>query len=722
MAELVDAVSHGLGVLSTLKARDATDAEWAPDADVHRRPSSCARFGREGHALMNLVLFYADCTTDFLQMFGLLSNASTATYGYAVLAVIVALPVVLSVYDVFKEDGLGFKGVVLNATYTRMLYMYMYGHLRGDSEAAARATGDIKVVESIIESIPQLMISATLILANHLDPTAVPLDVTLAYVSAGMSVASITQASAAKLMKMLGLSAWDNRAAALGAALYFAGDAVSRAAAVAMIAELAGGAALALCAAGMVIIGLLLEADCFLWVRYEGRIGLPRIIRPVAADGDIFEDNDFIEWSQIFSQLLLSLFSALPLSTGAAARHRLFVVSTAAVGAMAAWVVARGGAGSTAVYAVCFAALGLKTLAYLCSTGRATATAAAVTGSGFGVFALSSAAGTGKGSLTAAEWRDALVAKHADASKVNIGASGAHLEGFFLALPRLTHITELEVSMNKIGDEGAASLASALGTLVNLKILRLDSNGIGPAGAASLSPALGKLVNLETLDLKNNKIGPEGAGSMAAALGQLVKLETLFLDDTDIGPEGAASLSPFVGQLVNLKILNLKGNRIGPDGASDVADILSQLLNLERFYLGDNKIGAQGAASISPYLGRLVKLKELRLSSNDLGPEGAASLAPAIAELVNLNELGLYKNDFGPEGVAVLAPALGQLVGLKTLGLGGNKIGPEGAVALSAVLGNLANLAKLLLGHNDFDDAAEHSIKAAAPDGCDVTF
>jgi Leucine-rich repeat (LRR) protein len=203
--------------------------------------------------------------------------------------------------------------------------------------------------------------------------------------------------------------------------------------------------------------------------------------------------------------------------------------------------------------------------------------------------------------------------------------------------------------------EPVEDLAERLVPLTQLNSLYLQGNKIGAEGAASLAA----LTQLTSLDLGNNKIGAEGAASLAA----LTQLTSLKLGGNEIGTEGAASLAA----LTQLTSLNLWGNEIGHEGAASLA-ALTQLTSLN---LGRNEIGAEGAASLAA----LTQLTSLNLWGNEIGQEGAASLA-ALTQLTSLN---LGGNEIGAEGAASLA-ALTQLT---SLDLGNNKIGAEGAAALA---------------------------------------
>ena len=88
-----------------------------------------------------------------------------------------------------RAGKMGWKGVLLNLTNTRMLYTLVVG--AGGSAAAAQAGGNIKLFEAVFESMPQLYIQSIVLLGGVLKE-----DNTVVYVSLALSVASTAQASA----------------------------------------------------------------------------------------------------------------------------------------------------------------------------------------------------------------------------------------------------------------------------------------------------------------------------------------------------------------------------------------------------------------------------------------------------------------------------------------------------------------------------------------------
>lgn len=258
---------------------------------------------------------------------------------------------------------------------------------------------------------------------------------------------------------MLGRKATENKLVAVAAFVYFGADAVSRAAAVALVVETSGGITLVKWAAGMFGAQFVLDiVSCFL--PEDGIITL---------DGD---KEGLDGWAELISRSVLSTLSALPLTVAPAARHRLFLISTSFVGAMAGST----GEPSDLAAITCFAALGTKAVTYLAVVGRCAPTGSAILGSGFGVFSLSSAAGAGEGAFSADDWQNkfsVMFAKNPssmDLSKIK----GSKLEGLKLYLASLTTGKSATEVINEThpGNACAKVIAKILETNKSLKKLK----------------------------------------------------------------------------------------------------------------------------------------------------------------------------------------------------------------------------------------------------------
>lgn len=79
-------------------------------------------------------------------------------------------------------------------------------------------------------------------------------------------------------------------------------------------------------------------------------------------------------------------------------------------------------------------------------------------------------------------------------------------------------IEKLNLSDNKLGNEGVVYLSEALSVNNILKEIILKANDIGNEGAVALAEALQHNSSLTKLDLQGNRIKPQGAVSLSAIL------------------------------------------------------------------------------------------------------------------------------------------------------------------------------------------------------------
>lgn len=97
-------------------------------------------------------------------------------------------------------------------------------------------------------------------------------------------------------------------------------------------------------------------------------------------------------------------------------------------------------------------------------------------------------------------------------------------QSYHLLLSEDSTLTHLSLRNNRMGDEGARLIGSALSTTrsanKNLLSLNLSFNSIGDAGAAHIAQGLRLNRALLALSLSNNQIGDTGAAHLATVLGE----------------------------------------------------------------------------------------------------------------------------------------------------------------------------------------------------------
>ncbi|CAM9535500.1 unnamed protein product [Chrysoparadoxa australica] len=189
-----------------------------------------------------------------------------------------------------------------------------------------------------------------------------------------------------------------------------------------------------------------------------------------------------------------------------------------------------------------------------------------------------------------------------------VGDAGAR--SLATALRKNCSLQELDLTHCSLGDEAAMHLADALQTNTNLRVLRLGYNKITAEGAAALASLIegkGKgRCHLTHLELSNNRLGDDGARAIAFGLkGQRVKasgsegdasesrgqlLDSLGLANNGIGCAGAAAIASVLGtKKCHLKHLNLSGNKItlssvGADAGKITKTAAGALSSLGKIY------------------------------------------------------------------------------------------------------------------------------------------
>lgn len=221
-------------------------------------------------------------------------------------------------------------------------------------------------------------------------------------------------------------------------------------------------------------------------------------------------------------------------------------------------------------------------------------------------------------------------------------------------------LKRLDLSMNKLKDVGAATLA-ARPWLGGIEELSLAYNWIGVAGIAALAHAPW-LTTVETLDLSGN-FGEDAGCSQLVAAPQLGRLRELNLTANRTGDATLAALAA-APALANLLSLRLSTNKITPAGIESLARG-SHLTALRYLELSRNRLGQAGAAALAQVDWPALEL--LDLSGCELDDAALFALASAPC-LRHLRQLDLSANTFTAAGLArFLARAKMPRIGLLDL-------------------------------------------------------
>ncbi|KAG7326032.1 hypothetical protein KOW79_010957 [Hemibagrus wyckioides] len=256
-----------------------------------------------------------------------------------------------------------------------------------------------------------------------------------------------------------------------------------------------------------------------------------------------------------------------------------------------------------------------------------------------------------------------------------------------------SHLIDLELSNNELGDSGVKSLSAVLeNSLCKLETLGLCDCGITDEGCSALTSALrSNPSHLKELHLSRNTVGDSGVKSLSAVLENPdCKLETLRLQCCCVSDEGCAVLSSALrSNPSHLRELNLSQNELGDSGVKSLSSVLENPdCKLETLRLFNCRIADEGCAALASALrSNPLHLRELHLSENKMGDSGVKRLSVGLENpLCKLETLRLCGCGVSDEGCAALNVALRSNPShLRELELQGNKIGDSGRNLLSAL-------------------------------------
>ncbi|XP_072107078.1 NACHT, LRR and PYD domains-containing protein 3-like [Mobula birostris] len=235
----------------------------------------------------------------------------------------------------------------------------------------------------------------------------------------------------------------------------------------------------------------------------------------------------------------------------------------------------------------------------------------------------------------------------------NVGLTDSGAEDLVSALSTNPSLSELSLSDNKLRDSGVKPMSAALrNPECKIQKLWLNCVGLTDSGAEDLVSVLSTKPSLTELDLSVNELGDSGVRLVSAVLrNPECKIQKLGLNCVGLTDSGAEDLASALSTNPSVTELNLSDNELGDSGVKLVSAALRnpeckiRKLRLTRVGLTDS-----GAEDLVSALSTKPSLTELHLGSNSLTDRSVPALRRLILTLPSLERIGLDWNQFSETG------------------------------------------------------------------------
>lgn len=295
----------------------------------------------------------------------------------------------------------------------------------------------------------------------------------------------------------------------------------------------------------------------------------------------------------------------------------------------------------------------------------------------------------------------------------NIGIDGCCQ--IFDGLLHNSHLTSLDLSAidgidrNRIGTPGSQALANLLVNNGVISTLNVAMCGLTAEGCKYIGQALPNNTSLMYLDISSNRFGSAGAISMFSQAGAFGQLESLILSRNLIGDDSGPTLANQLSRAKSLRYLDLSRNNFTKNILKYLLQAYDNGCRVSNLNLSHNKI-SDGLEYLCHILKTHSKIRNLNLSSNKIGDSGIAKLMESLEQNTSLSILDLSQTECTSKGAAAISYVLVNNKPLQKLYLSNNKISDDGGVRLFEALEANTTLVSIFLKNNEMRDKTANTL------------
>jgi len=206
-------------------------------------------------------------------------------------------------------------------------------------------------------------------------------------------------------------------------------------------------------------------------------------------------------------------------------------------------------------------------------------------------------------------------------------------------------ITHLQPHTLKLGNNNITSVRDISTAVINtntVKVLNMRINGLTVQEASAISDMM---TCLEELDIIMNKLGDDGAAIISEGITKTKSLRVLKIFKIGMTSRGSETIAYSLLHNTSLEILHMGHNAIGKDGATAIAQAITNNKTLKELDLRKCEITTEGVATIMNGIAHNTSLVELQLSDDSIGQDGAKAIAKAFTLNQTLKKFILFRDD-----------------------------------------------------------------------------